>query len=73
METVEVVAEEVGLDKGNANTAVIKNGVLVVAYNGTGREGRGSAGGGVYLLKDAMVVPIYNSAVPAQRVRCIQI
>jgi hypothetical protein len=57
----------------NANAAVIKNGVQVEAYNGTGREGRGSAEGGVYLFKDAMVVPLCNRAVPVQRVRCIQI
>ena len=57
----------------NANTAVIKNGVQIVVYNGTGRESRGSSEGGVYLFKDAMVVPSYNTAVRPQRVRCIQI
>ena len=57
----------------NANTAVIKNGAHIVVYNGTGRESRGSSEGGVYLFKDAMVVPSYNTAVPPQRVRCFQI
>ena len=55
----------------NANRAVMKAHMEVVIFNGTVRAGLGASAGGMYLFKDAMIVPIGVKEPPTTKVRSI--
>ena len=57
----------------NAGSPVIKDCMEVVIFNGTVRAGLGGTDGGVYLFKDAMVVPICVKKPPVPIVRRIDV
>ena len=57
----------------NAGSPVIKDCMEVVIFNGTVRAGLGGTDGGVYLFKDALVVPIGVKKPPVSTVRRIDV
>ena len=46
----------------NANHNAIQEGMRIVVYYGTGRGPIGSAEGAIYIMKDAMIIPIGRNA-----------
>ena len=57
----------------NANRAIVEAHMEVVIFNGMVRAGLGGSAGGVYLFKDAMIVPVGAKEPRTTRVRCIDI
>ena len=57
----------------NAGSPAIIDYMEVIVFNGTVRAGLGGTDGGVYLFKDAMVVPISVKKPPVSTVRRIDV